>query len=61
MVELGKVFVQECNLLGHKAFIVRAEKTIHKANILEIVSDINFRKMYNLQNGETVELFLQKY
>jgi len=58
MAELGKVFVQECNLLGHKAFIVRAEKTIHKSNVLEIISDVNFREKCNLQNGETVELFL---
>ena len=39
-----KVYVQNCTVFGNKSFIVRAEKTAHNQNIVEIISDINFRK-----------------
>ena len=41
-----KVYVEECSLFGNKSYIVRAEKTEHGSNVLEIVSDINFRKEF---------------
>lgn len=55
------VQVQECTLLGNKAYIVRSEKNLQKEgdydkNIIEIVSDINFRKKYNLNDGKTLEI-----
>lgn len=53
-----KVFVQECVLLGNKSYIVRAEKTSHALNIVEIVSDINFREKYILKNEDKVEIIL---
>lgn len=53
-----KVFVKECSLLGEKSYIVRAEKTAHKSDIIEIISDVNFREKYKLKNGDTVEVIL---
>ncbi len=50
------VYVQECRLFGEKSYIVRSEKTAHKSNILEIVSDINFRKTYNLKDEDEVKI-----
>lgn len=50
------VYVQECRLFGKKSYIVRSEKTAHKSNILEIVSDINFRKTYNLKDEAEVKI-----
>lgn len=57
------VQVQECTLLGNKAYIVRSEKNLKKEgdydkNIIEIVSDINFRKEYNLKDGKALEIYI---
>ena len=30
----------------------------HKCNILEIISDVNFREKYNLKNEDIVEIIL---
>lgn len=53
------VLVKKCKTLGHNAYIVRAEKNQtgkgdHDLKILELVSDINFRKEYNLKDGTEV-------
>ena len=53
-----KVYVQECELLGNKSYIVRAEKTFHKADIIEIISAVNFREKYKLKNDDIVEINL---
>ena len=50
------VYVEECQLLGDKSYIVRSEKTAHKSNIVEIVSDVNFREKYNLQDNASVKI-----
>ena len=52
------VYVQECNVLEHNSYIVRAKETAHRANILEIISDVNFREKYNLTNGDIIEIIL---
>lgn len=52
------VFAEECNVLGHKSYIVRAEKTAHKSNIIEVVSDINFREKYNLKDEDTIQVLV---
>ena len=51
-----KVFIQKCKLFGNNSYIVRAEKTIHKTNVVEIVSNINFREKYNLKNEDEVTI-----
>ena len=56
-----EVFLKECKVLWHKSYIVRTEKNStkngdHPLNLLEIVSDINFRKEYNLKDGDIVEI-----
>lgn len=53
------VFIQKCKILNENAYIVRAEKNAkeegeHKLNIIEIVSDVNFRKTFDLKDGEKV-------
>lgn len=55
------VQVQECTLLGNKAYIVRSEKNLkkegdYKKNIIEIVSNLNFRKEYSLSDGKTIKI-----
>ena len=55
------VFVKECEIFNHKGYILRTEKNNtkngdHPLNIIEIVSDINFRKTYNLKDGDEVEV-----
>ena len=51
-----EVYVQECKILDRKAYIVRSEKTAHKSNIIEIVSDVNFRECFNLQDEDIIEI-----
>ena len=53
-----EVKVQECIVLGQEAFIIRSEKTAHKSNIIEIVSDVNFREKFNLHDGDIIEVVL---
>ena len=52
------VFVERCSINEHKCFILRAERSIHKSNILEIVSDVNFREKYNLKDDDNVEVYI---
>lgn len=59
------VQVQECTLLGHKAYIVRSEKNLkeesdYKRNIIEVVSNINFRQEYNLKNKDKIKIEICK-
>ena len=50
------VYVTECKLFEDKAYVLRASQTQHKSNILEIVSNVNFRKKYNLKDNDRVSL-----
>lgn len=52
------VYVQECKILNQKSYIVRSEKTAHNSNVIEIVSDINFRESFNLKDEDIVEIEL---
>lgn len=56
-----EVYLQECNILGHKSYILRTDKNMtgkgdHPLNIIEIISDINFRKTYGLKDGDKIEV-----
>ena len=56
-----EVYIKECIVLGHKSYIVRTQKNSskngdHPLNILEIISDINFRQMYKLKDGDKVSI-----
>ena len=58
------VFIKECELLGHKSYIVRTKKNStkngdHPLNLVEIISDVNFRKVYKLKDGDNVEIYLK--
>ena len=55
------VYMKECKVFGHKSYILRTEKNMskdrdHPLNILEIVSNINFRETYNLKDGDKIEI-----
>lgn len=61
------VLIQTCNIRDeknqfvHKAFIVRAEKNAnnmgdHNTDIVEIVSDINFREKLNLKDNDIISI-----
>ena len=52
------VFVQKCEIHGIQAYIVRSEKTAHKSNIIEIVSNIKFREKFDLKDNDIVEIKL---
>jgi len=64
--EYGGTFnvqVQKCKIFGQTAYIVRSEKNIkdkgdYKQDIIEIVSDINFREEYNLEDGDEIEIII---
>lgn len=58
------VQVQKCKVLGKTAYIVRSEKNIkdegdYRQDIIEIVSDINFREQYNLNDGDEIEVVIK--
>lgn len=48
------VYVQQCMVLGKRAYIVRAQKTAHSSNIIEIVSDIKLRECFNLKDEDNI-------
>lgn len=62
--EYGGTFnvqIQKCKVLGENAYIVRSEKNTKSSgdygrDILEIVSNINFREKYNLKDGDFIQI-----
>lgn len=52
------VFVQKCEIYGIQAYIVRSEKTAHKSNIIEIVSNIKFREKFDLKDEDNIEVVI---
>ncbi len=57
------VLIKECEILGHKGYIVRTEKNNkiggdHPLTIIEIVSDINIRKANNLNDNDNIILHI---
>lgn len=55
------VQVQKCKVFESTAYIVRSEKNVkdngdYKQDIIEIVSDINFREKYNLKDGDEIKI-----
>lgn len=56
-----EVYIQECKIFGNKSYIIRTERNMtkngdHPLNLLEIISNVNFRKTYNLKDGDEVEI-----
>ena len=46
--------MKECKILGHKSYILRTDKNMsenrdHPLNLIEVISDVNFREKYNLK------------
>lgn len=58
------VQIQQCKLLGNKAYIVRSEKNIddkgdYKQDVIEIISNVNFREKYNLKDGDEIRIIIE--
>lgn len=56
-----RVLVKSCKILDNEAYIVRAEKNQkgkgeHNLQIIEIVSNINFRKTYELTDEKKITI-----
>lgn len=59
-----EIYIKKCKVLGHDSYILRTDKNMskggsHPLNLLEIISEINFRKKYNLKDGDKVEIILK--
>ena len=53
------VYIKECEVLGHKSYIVRTDKNSgkngdHPLNLIEVISDVYFREEYNLKDDEEI-------
>jgi len=58
-----EVYMKECQILRHKSYIVRTDKNMsenrdHPLNLIEIISDVNFREEYNLKDGDEIEIII---
>jgi len=56
-----EVYIKECSVLGHKSYIIRTDKNSkpegdHPLNLIEIVSDVNFRDKYNLKDNDIIQI-----
>ena len=59
-----ELYIKECIALGHKSYIVRTEKNStkngdHPLNLLEIISDVNFREKYKLKDGDIIKIVIE--
>ena len=62
--EYGGTFnvqIQQCKVLGENAYILRSEKNIddkgdYGQDIIEIISNINFREKYNLKEEDEIKV-----
>lgn len=50
------VYVQKCTVMDKDAYILRPEQTSHKSNIIEVVSDVNFREFFNLKDEDKIQV-----
>lgn len=53
--------MKECEILGHKSYILRTDKNVsenrdHPLNLIEVISDINFREIYNLRDEDEIKI-----
>lgn len=59
-----EVYIQECEILGHKSYILRTDKNMsenrdHPLNLIEIISDVNFREKFNLKDGDEIDVLIK--
>ena len=55
------VLIANCNIFGHEAAIIRTVKNeagvgLVSKNIIEIASNVNFREIYNLSDGDKIKI-----
>ncbi|MFG6319519.1 MAG: CTP-dependent riboflavin kinase, partial [Clostridia bacterium] len=58
------VLVKECKIFDNKGYILRTEKNnskngAHPLNIIEIVSDVNLRKIYELKDEDNCTVYIE--
>ena len=61
---MQEVFIKECNVFGHKSYILRTDKNMskkgdHPLNLLEIISDVNFREKYKINDGDKIKISIR--
>ena len=65
--EYGGTFnvqIQKCRILEENAYIERSEINVedkgdYGQDIIEIISDVNFREKYRLKDGDKIEVLIQ--
>jgi len=55
---LGAVFAWPCVLGGQPSWVIRPEKTVHGVCTIEVISKFFLRNIFNLKDGEMVELIV---
>jgi len=55
---LGAVFAWPCVLGGQPSWVIRPEKTVHDVCTVEVISKFFLRSIFNLKDGEMVELIV---
>ena len=59
-----EIYIKQCEVLGNKSYIIRTDKNAsenrdHPLNLLEIISNVNFREKYNLKDGDKIEIIIK--
>jgi len=55
---LGAVYAWPCVLGGQPSWVVKPEKTVHDVCTVEVISKFFLRRMFDLKDGEMVELIV---
>ncbi len=56
-----RLYVKKCTVLNEKSYIIRTEKNSgkngdHPLDLLEIISDVNFREKYGLKDENEIKI-----
>ncbi len=54
----GRVCVWPAYLKCLKVYVIRPEKTVYKKDVIEIISDKNLRKVFNLVDGDKIRVLI---
>jgi len=59
-VKLAPVLAYPAYLNGYPSWIVRPEITVYKKEVVEIIADTSLRELFNLEDGDLVEIELRE-
>ncbi|MCF7859912.1 MAG: DUF120 domain-containing protein [Candidatus Cloacimonetes bacterium] len=54
----GNIDCYRCVLKGSQSYIIFPERSSHPSDIIEVVSEVNFRKKFGLKDNQSVEIYL---